>query len=218
TQSMTEQGLAFQRDFLQGVLIETPSAAWSFGRLLQAVDFVSIGTNDFVQYLFAVERNSANVADLYQPEHPIVLQIIGSLAAESAAAGKPLSICGEIAVDPSLLPVLVGLGVTDLSVATGASNDVRRRLAELDEGWCRHIADLCVQADTVDDVRVAIGWLPEDVDDQVEMGEDDALDPVCGMVVRVNDTPHVLRADGVVHYFCSRACLKHFMSGKSSTR
>jgi phosphoenolpyruvate-protein phosphotransferase len=217
TQSLTEQGLAFQRDFLQGVLIETPSAAWSFGRLLQAVDFVSIGTNDFVQYLFAVERNSANVADLYQPEHPIVLQIIGSLAAESAAVGKPFSICGEIAADPSLLPVLVGLGVADLSVAMGACDDVRRRLAELDEGWCRHIADWCVQADTVDDVRVAIGWSPEDVDDQVEMGEGDALDPVCGMVVRVNDTPHVLRADGVVHYFCSRACLKHFISGKSST-
>ncbi len=119
-QSLAEEGLPFQRDFRQGVLIETPSAAWSFARLLEAVDFASVGTNDLVQYLFAVERNAANVADLYQPEHPVMLQVIQTLAEQAAAAGKPLSICGEMAADPAVLPVLVGLGVTDISVVASA--------------------------------------------------------------------------------------------------
>lgn len=215
--SLTDQGVEFQHDFLQGVLIETPSAAWSFRQFLQEVDFASVGTNDLVQYLFAVERNSANVADLYQPEHPVVLQVIHSLATQSAAAGKTLSICGEMATELSLLPVLVGLGVTDLSVAMGASDDVQRKLAELGEAGCRQLADQCVRADTVDDVRAAIGWSPANDDGQLAMGEGDALDPVCGMVVHVNDTPHVLRVGGVVHYFCSRACLNHFTTGTSTT-
>ena len=215
--SLADQAVEFQDDFLQGVLIETPSAAWSFGRFLQEVDFASVGTNDLVQYLFAVERGSANVADLYQPEHPVVLQVIRFLAAQSAAAGKTLSICGEMAAEPLLLPVLVGLGVTDLSVAMGASNDVQRQLAKLDDTGCRLLADQCVQADTVDDVRTAIGWSQAKGDGQLAMSEGDALDPVCGMVVHVNNTPHVLRVGGVFHYFCSRACLKHFISATNST-
>ena len=215
-QSLVDEGLAFQRDFLEGVLIETPSAAWSFGRLLAEVDFASIGTNDLVQYLFAVERNAANVADLYQPEHPVALQVIHSLAEEAAAAGKPLSICGEMAADTSMLPVLVGLGVTDISIAAGAGNAVRQTLASLDTAGCESLAKRCLQADTVTEVRTLLGRTSKDDQGRRTVGEGQALDPVCGMVVYTRDASYVLRVVGGTHYFCSKFCLDRFMPGPES--
>lgn len=214
-QSLAEEGLPFQRDFRQGVLIETPSAAWSFARLLEQVDFASVGTNDLVQYLFAVERNAANVADLYQPEHPVVLQVIQTLAEQAAEAGKPLSICGEMAADPAVLPVLAGLGVTDISVVASAGNQLRRTLASLDGTGCRDLAKQCVRADSVEDVRTLLGRTSRGDAGSPTLSEGDALDPVCGMVVHIRDTPYVLHLDGVAHHFCSRFCLNHFVSGSN---
>ena len=153
-QSLEDEGIPYQRAFQQGVLVETPSAVWDFERLVKEVDFASVGTNDLVQYLFAVERNSPNVADLYQPEHPVVLQIIQQLTRQAAAAGKPLSICGEMAVDLTILAALAGLGIKDLSVAPGASAVVLRRLSKLEEKSCQKLAELCLNAETVDEVRV----------------------------------------------------------------
>ncbi|MFZ1539658.1 MAG: phosphoenolpyruvate--protein phosphotransferase [Chromatiaceae bacterium] len=214
-QSLADDGLAFQRDVRHGVLIETPSAAWAFARLLEEVDFASVGTNDLVQYLFAVERNAANVADLYQPEHPVVLQVIRTLAEQAAAVGKPLSVCGEMAADPALLPVLAGLGVTDVSVVPGASDALRRVLASCDGAWCRDLAEQCLQADSVEDVRTLLGRTSGADAEVPTLCQGEALDPVCGMVVHVRDTPYLLRVGGVAHYFCSRSCLNHFVSGSS---
>ena len=211
-QSLEHDGVPFQRVFRQGVLVETPSAAWSFERFLREVDFASVGTNDLVQYLFAVERNAANVADLYQPEHPVVLQVIYRLAQQAADAGKPLSLCGEMAADTSLLPVLVGLGIRDVSVAPGTAAAVSRCLRTLDEVTCRRLAEQCLQADTVADVRALLGKLTTNGIHIQTIGESEAVDPVCGMVVHTDDTPYRLRVGDVVHYFCSRSCLSHFMS------
>lgn len=203
--SLNAEGRPFQDDFRQGVLVETPSAAWSFGRLLEEVDFASVGTNDLVQYLFAVERNAVNVADLYQPEHPVVLQIIHSLAEQAVAAGKRFSICGEIVADPTMLPVLVGLGVTDVSVACGVADTVLNSLASLDEVWCKQLAGRCMQVDTVSQVRTLLGRPSSHSERHPTVREGEALDPVCGIVVDARDTPYVLRVAGVAHYFCSEA-------------
>ena len=211
-QSLTEEGMPFQRHFRQGVLVETPSAAWSFKRLLGEVDFASIGTNDLVQYLFAVERNTANVADLYQPEHPVVLEVIHHLARQAADAGKPLSICGEMAADSSMLPVLVGLGMRNLSVAPGNAVPAQRDLAVLDETTCRRLAEQCLKADTLGDVHTLMGRPAAQATTTPPVDADEAIDPVCGMVVHTADTPYVLRMGGVVHFFCSRSCLMHFVN------
>lgn len=213
--SLAHERLPYQRDFRQGVLVETPSAAWGFTRLLREVDFASVGTNDLVQYLFAVERNAANVADLYQPEHPLVLQVIRTLAEQAKAVGKPLSVCGEMAADPALLPVLAGLGVTDVSVVPGASSMLQSVLASSDEGWCRDLAHQCLGADSADEVRRLVGQTLEAGTRPQTLSQGEALDPVCGMVVHVRDTPYVLHRDGVSHYFCSRSCLTQFVSGLS---
>lgn len=208
--SLDGEGTQFQRNFRQGVLIETPSAVWDFERLLAEVDFASIGTNDLVQYLFAVERNAANVADFYQPAHPIVLRIIADLARKAADVGKPLGICGEVAADEDLLPVLVGLGLRDFSIAPGESSRVTVHLRALNEDTCTQLAQRCLAAPTAEEVLSLIGKRPSGRDAASSIQRGEAVDPVCGMRVRTDDTPYVLHATDGVHYFCSRQCLRGF--------
>lgn len=143
----------FQERFERGPLVETPSAAWGFARLLRESDFAAIGSNDLVQYLFAVDRNNASVAHLYRPEHPVVLRVLRTLADEARAAGKPLLLCGEIASDTKLLPVLVGLGLEHFSVTAGMSPQVRRFLVQLSVPECRELANRCLEADEADEVQ-----------------------------------------------------------------
>jgi phosphoenolpyruvate-protein phosphotransferase len=216
-QSLVDEGLPFQDKFLQGVLIETPSAVWQASRLLEEVDFLSIGTNDLVQYLFAVDRNAANVARFYQMCHPIVFQIIQNLVEHARAAGKRLSICGEIAGDPSVLPVLVGLGVTDLSVTISSVADLRHGLSSLDEARCRELARKCIEADGVEDVHTILGKnhaVPR-VTSGIASGA--VVDPVCGMVVQAQDSAHVLNVDGSTYYFCSQYCRDRFAADAGLT-
>ncbi len=210
TQSLADDGLPYQREFQQGVLVETPSAAWSFERLLPEIDFASVGTNDLVQYLFAVERNTANVADFYQPEHPVVLQVLHQLVRQAVEAGRPLYLCGELAADACMLPVLVGLGIQHFSVAPGALAAVRRGLGQLDETECGRLAKQCLTADTALDVRALLGRLPSSPNDARSIGDGQAVDPVCGMVVSTGQTPYSVRLEGMTHYFCSVCCLRHF--------
>ncbi|HXK55692.1 MAG TPA: hypothetical protein PLZ16_03520 [Gammaproteobacteria bacterium] len=210
--SLVDEGTTFQNDFRQGVLVETPSAAWSFHRLLKEVDFASIGTNDLVQYLFAVERNTANVADLYLSEHPVVLQVIHHLTQIAADAGKPIFICGEMAADMSLLPVLVGLGLRDFSLAMGATAIAMRDLSGLNETACQRLAQQCLESDTVKDVQALLSKPHPQRETSQVVAEGDAVDPVCGMVVNINDTPYVFDAGKLSYYFCSRSCLDYFVN------
>ena len=215
-QSLIDDGVPFQDDFLQGVLIETPSAVWSVDRLLDEADFLSVGTNDLVQYLFAVERGSVNVAHLYQADHPIVLQVIQHLVTHAVNAGKRLSICGEMAGDPNMIPVLLGLGISNLSVSIGALDTVRCCLEGLDLESCRTLASKCLEADGVDALRVIMGTADSTCRRGGVVSGGAAVDPVCGMVVRVNEAACTLRAGGTQYYFCSRACLERFASGSGS--
>jgi phosphotransferase system enzyme I (PtsI) len=99
-----------------GVMIETPSASLTADHLARHCDFLSVGTNDLIQYAFAADRENADVAHLHQPLHPAVLRTLKDLVAKAAAAGAPLSICGDMAGDPFLTWVLLGLGFRDLSM------------------------------------------------------------------------------------------------------
>ena len=151
--SLRSNGHPFQERFAQGILIEVPSAVWEFDRLLSLCDFASVGTNDLVQYLFAAERNNSTVAYLYRPEHPIFLRLLRHLATRASAAGKSLSLCGVLASEPKYTKLLVGLGLTDLSVAAGLSPTIRAVLGSLDVQACQTLASACCEAETADDVR-----------------------------------------------------------------
>lgn len=213
---LDDDGIDYQRDFELGVLIETPSAAWCFDEFLHLIDFASVGTNDLVQYFFAVERDTANVSDLYQPEHPAMLRVLKSLADQASHAGKPLSICGEIAADPRLVPVLVGLGIENLSVAPSQVAAVRRALAGKQIDDCRSLAKACLAADGVDEVRRLLGIpaIPSSTMAQESLPEGHAADPVCGMIVHTEDAQFTLEQDGGRYYFCSERCMRQFRRGE----
>ncbi|MEV0902657.1 phosphoenolpyruvate--protein phosphotransferase [Actinoplanes sp. NPDC049802] len=129
-----------------GVMIEVPAAALRAAELLKVVDFLSIGTNDLSQYTFAADRMCGPLADLLDPWQPALLQLIGLCGEAGRAAGKPVGVCGEAAADPLLAPVLVGLGVTSLSMSPRALPAVRAALATRTEEDCRRLAALAVAA------------------------------------------------------------------------
>lgn len=210
-QSLRKDGLPFSDHFEQCLLVETPAAVWDFARLLREFDYASVGTNDLVQFLFAVERNNVNLTDLYQPEHPVFLRILRTLAQEAQRAGKPLAVCGEMAGDPCLAGVLAGLGVTDLSVSPGSLGDVRARLGAATPSGCLGLATACLAAATAREVRAVLGKVAAGAAGLDLRAEAHAVDPVCGMVVHTRGNPMTFVDEGVRYYFCSRIHMLRFM-------
>lgn len=123
-----------------GVMVEVPAAALRAADILSEVDFLSIGTNDLSQYAFAADRMCGDLADLLDPWQPALLSLISACGAAGQAAGKPVGVCGEAAADPALAPVLIGLGVTSLSMAPRAVAAVRESLATVTLDECRRRA------------------------------------------------------------------------------
>jgi phosphotransferase system enzyme I (PtsI) len=122
-----------------GAMAEVPSLALVADQVVEATDFVSIGTNDLTQYTLAADRTLGSVASYQDPWHPAVLRLIKMLGDAGTAAGTPVGVCGEAAADPELAIVLVGLGATSLSMAPAALADVRAALltVTLDEAKAR---------------------------------------------------------------------------------
>jgi phosphotransferase system enzyme I (PtsI) len=123
-----------------GVMVEIPSAALMAPAVLAEVDFLSIGTNDLSQYTFAADRMCGALAELLDPWQPALLALIAACGEAGRAGGKPVGVCGEAAADPALAPVLVGLGVSSLSMSPRAIPAVRESLAEMTLADCRRIA------------------------------------------------------------------------------
>ncbi|MDX2223165.1 MAG: phosphoenolpyruvate--protein phosphotransferase [Rhodospirillaceae bacterium] len=114
-----------------GVMIEIPGAALAADALAAESDFFAIGTNDLTQYTLAIDRSDEQVAYLYNPLHPAVLRLIQFSAEAAAAAGIPVSVCGEIAGDERLTPLLLGFGITELSMAAASLPKVKKRILDL---------------------------------------------------------------------------------------
>jgi len=103
-----------------GIMVEVPSAVWQIDQLIRMVDFASIGSNDLTQYLLAVDRNNDRVAKLYDSLHPVVLAATRHVIEQSRAAGRPISVCGEMAGDPAAALLLLAMGVDSLSMNLGS--------------------------------------------------------------------------------------------------
>ncbi|WP_167136893.1 phosphoenolpyruvate--protein phosphotransferase [Diaminobutyricimonas sp. TR449] len=138
-----------------GVMAEVPSLALMAEQVLESADFVSIGTNDLTQYTLAADRMLGTVAQYQDPWHPAVLRMIKLLGDAGAATGKPVGVCGEAAADPQLAVVLVGLGVTTLSMTPAALADVRAELARVTLERARMRASAALSARTAADARAA---------------------------------------------------------------
>ena len=143
------------RGLVPGVMIEVPSAALHAGRLLEHVDFLSIGTNDLSQYTLAADRLSADLADLTDPWQPALLMLVRMTAEAGQHAGKPVGVCGEAAADPVLACVLVGMGISSLSCAASAVAGVGSRLGSVTLDECRRAADAALAADEPHAARAA---------------------------------------------------------------
>jgi phosphotransferase system enzyme I (PtsI) len=134
------------RGLKAGVMVEVPSAALLAHRMLEAVDFLSIGTNDLTQYAMAADRMASDLAHLTDPWQPAVLQLIAITAEAGRRARKPVGVCGEAAADPLLACALVGMGVTSLSMAATATRAVGARLASVSMDRCEEAAEVALAA------------------------------------------------------------------------
>lgn len=139
-----------------GVMIEVPAAALLADRILAACDFASIGTNDLAQYTMAADRMLGSVAAFQDPWHPAVLKLVGEIGAAGASLDKPVGVCGEAAADPKLAVVLVGLGVTTLSMSAPAIADVRDELARWTISGARDAARSALDAEDAAGARAAV--------------------------------------------------------------
>jgi phosphotransferase system enzyme I (PtsI) len=132
-QQLTDAGQAYTSVEL-GVMIEIPAAAIMLPLLLRYVDFVSIGTNDLIQYTLAIDRADEAVAHLYDPWHPAVVHLIASSIAQARAAGKSVSVCGEMAGDPAFTDLLLGMGLRSFSMHPSQIPSVKQRVLRADVG------------------------------------------------------------------------------------
>ncbi len=142
-----------ERGLKPGVMVEVPSVALLADQFLAEVDFFSIGTNDLTQYTLAADRMASALAHLTDPWQPAVLRLIRLAADAGARSGKPVGVCGEAAADPLLAAVLVGLGVTSLSMAAGAIPSVGAQLGHVTVQRCREMAEAALAARTAADAK-----------------------------------------------------------------
>ncbi len=138
---LEKEGVAFDRELPVGIMIEVPSAAVCADLLAPEVDFFSIGTNDLIQYTVAVDRVNPHVADLYRPTHPAVIRLIKRAIDAATDNGIWTGICGEMAGDIRLTPLLIGLGVEELSVGPQQVPRVGQAIRSLSHAECAAMAD-----------------------------------------------------------------------------
>ena len=151
-QQLQKAGVMFSEKIPVGVMIETPSAALVADMIAKEVDFFSIGTNDLVQYCLAVDRGNEHVAYLYNPLHPAVLRALKMICDAAESENIPVSMCGEMAGDPFYTPLLIGLGIKELSMNPYGIPRVKRVLRDIDRKQSIKLLNKLMSFSTVSDV------------------------------------------------------------------
>jgi phosphoenolpyruvate-protein phosphotransferase len=153
-QELQREGIALPADTQMGIMIETPAAALMADVLAQEVDFFSIGANDLFQYTMAADRTNSRVMGLFGELEPAVLRLIKHVVDAGRAAGKTVALCGELAADICIAPLLIGLGVQELSMSPPAIVRVKAVLHEHTmEHWHQQAREM-LQAETADELRI----------------------------------------------------------------
>ncbi len=147
-EELKSEKVSFDKDLKIGIMIEVPSAAVLTYELANEVDFLSIGTNDLIQYLMAVDRGNDLVSDLYQEFHPSVIRTLSHVITESIRANKTISICGEMAADTLAIPLLVGLGLPILSLSPMTIPYAKRIIRSISFQKAKKLADECLVCST----------------------------------------------------------------------
>ena len=165
-QELREKGIPFNEHMEVGAMIEVPSAALVADLLAKEVDFFSIGTNDLIQYTIAVDRINERIAHLYEPTHPAIIRLIKMIVNAAHAHNLWVGVCGEMAGEISLTPLLVGLGVDELSTGAALVPRVKRAVQSLDVGVCLQLVDEVKNMDSAEAIlekceAIAKAYYPE---------------------------------------------------------
>lgn len=151
-EELTDEGLQIPLPRV-GVMIEVPAAVYLVEALARRVDFLSVGTNDLVQYLLAVDRNNSRVASLYDPLHPASIRALELIAEGTRRAGKPVSVCGEMASDPAAIILLLGMGFDNLSVNVSAIPRVKWVIRSFSTDRAEALLAQCRLFESADQIR-----------------------------------------------------------------
>ncbi|MFN3198526.1 MAG: phosphoenolpyruvate--protein phosphotransferase [Bradymonadia bacterium] len=151
-----------------GIMIEVPSAAVMADHLAREVDFFAIGTNDLVQYTLAIDRSNEHVAHLYHPLHPAVFRLLDFVIQAGKSGGVRVSLCGEMAGDPFCTPVLLGLGLDEMSMNAASIPVVKTVIRMLSLKDCRALVEEIKQMETTVEIETRVAdWLEEHLDDRI---------------------------------------------------
>ena len=151
--------LGMKASLPMGVMIEVPSAALSAETLAREVDFFSLGTNDLTQYVFAADRTNPELAHLADSLHPVILDLIGKVVRGAHGHQRWVGVCGEMASDPWALPLLIGVGIDELSVHPPIVSQVKRRIRSLDSRDCARAAADAIKLEDGQQVRDLLAQL-----------------------------------------------------------
>ena len=164
-QTLEKAGVTYDSAYNVGIMIETPAAALDAAELAKHADFFSIGTNDLVQYTLAVDRANARLASMYSPFHPAVVHLLRQVAGAARSADIEVSICGELAANPVGTFLLLGLGITSLSVAWPALPEVKHAVRSFSLEEARHAARRALDASSASEVfRALVDGIGSSVD------------------------------------------------------
>jgi phosphotransferase system, enzyme I, PtsP len=152
-EDLVREGVEFESGVQVGMMVEVPSAVALANQLIREVDFFSIGTNDLIQYLLAVDRNNRKVAPLYEPLHPAVLSALHDVVQAAKGAGKWVGMCGEMASDPLCTLVLLGFGLDDLSMGPFFIPVIKRIIRSVSYAAARNMARDVLEMSTVKEVK-----------------------------------------------------------------
>ncbi len=150
------EGKPYDRELKIGIMIEMPSAALVADLLAPECDFFSIGTNDLIQYTMAVDRVNEYVSYLYEPLHPSLLRLIGEVAKAANAANIPVTVCGEMAGEPMIAPVLFGLGIRELSMSAVSIPEVKATVRQMTVSETQSLVERVRTLPTASDVRAMV--------------------------------------------------------------
>ncbi|MED5494416.1 MAG: putative PEP-binding protein, partial [Verrucomicrobiota bacterium] len=146
------EGVEFAENLEIGVMIETPSAAMIADSLARCVQFFSIGTNDLIQYSLAVDRLNEKIAHLYEPTHPGILRLIKTTVDAGQAQKIWTGVCGEMAGELAMVPLLIGLGVAELSVAPSLVPRVKMLIRSIEMANARELAEFALNCDSPSEI------------------------------------------------------------------
>ena len=156
---LAEEGVAHDPNMAVGIMLEVPAAAMVVDQLAQVVDFISIGTNDLCQYVFAADRTNASMAELNNPREPAFLRLLDKIVSEAAAHGVWVGICGEMAGDVRNLALMVGLGVAgldEISMSAPSIGPIKSRLAGVSAPECREVLERAMACETAEQVETLL--------------------------------------------------------------